>query len=155
MLLVKGIWKNSKRGFPRGIVEKGEDPVACAVREVWEEIKYNAAIRINKDLFVESVRGEHIQKLFIIPDVSDESKFQPAEREIGDLRWFVIESLTLSRERPELVPIIEGIRKRVAENPQRATAIARRARLSFDTRFWISFSPRKTRGSRRDYSPLK
>lgn len=94
VLLVKGIWKDSKWAFPRGKIEDGEDFQTCAVREVEEETGFDCSDRLNKDDFVDDKDGVQFQRLYFISGVPDSTKFSAENRfEIERISWHEIASL--------------------------------------------------------------
>uniref|UniRef100_V9KRM2 m7GpppN-mRNA hydrolase n=1 Tax=Callorhinchus milii TaxID=7868 RepID=V9KRM2_CALMI len=97
-LLVQGYLAKSGWGFPKGKVNKEEAPHDCAVREVLEETGFDIRDRICKDDFIEQRINDQLARLYIIPGVPKETKFNPKTRkEIRNIEWFSIEKLPCHR----------------------------------------------------------
>ncbi|XP_035464279.2 m7GpppN-mRNA hydrolase isoform X1 [Scophthalmus maximus] len=97
-LLVQGYLAKSGWGFPKGKVNEDEAPHDCAVREVMEETGFDIKNRISKDRFIETKITDQVVRLYIIPGVSKDTKFNPKTRkEIRNIEWFPIEKLPCHR----------------------------------------------------------
>ncbi|KAM3597756.1 uncharacterized protein V6R79_008834 [Siganus canaliculatus] len=97
-LLVQGYLAKSGWGFPKGKVNEDEAPHDCAVREVMEETGFDIKNRICKDVYIEQKITDQLVRLYIIPGVSRETKFNPKTRkEIRNIEWFPIEKLPCHR----------------------------------------------------------
>ncbi|XP_060873736.1 m7GpppN-mRNA hydrolase [Metopolophium dirhodum] len=98
VLLVQSYWTKTSWGFPKGKVNQDEDPLNCAVREVYEEIGYDIGSVINKNDYIETVLNDQINRLYIVPGVSMKTKFSPQTRnEIGSIEWFALDKLPSNR----------------------------------------------------------
>lgn len=98
VLLVQGYLAKSGWGFPKGKVNEEEAPHDCAVREVMEETGFDIKNRICKDMFIEQKISDQLVRLYIIPGVPNETKFNPKTRkEIRNIEWFPIEKLPCHR----------------------------------------------------------
>ncbi|XP_072310274.1 m7GpppN-mRNA hydrolase [Eucyclogobius newberryi] len=98
VLLVQGYLAKSGWGFPKGKVNEEEAPHDCAVREVMEETGFDIKNRISKDMFIEQKITDQLVRLYIIPGVSKDTKFNPKTRkEIRNIEWFPIEKLPCHR----------------------------------------------------------
>ncbi|KAM9841442.1 m7GpppN-mRNA hydrolase [Aulostomus maculatus] len=98
VLLVQGYLAKSGWGFPKGKVNEDEAPHDCAVREVLEETGFDIKNRICKDMYIEQKITDQLVRLYIIPGVSKETKFNPKTRkEIRNIEWFSIEKLPCHR----------------------------------------------------------
>ncbi|XP_072227991.1 m7GpppN-mRNA hydrolase [Leuresthes tenuis] len=98
VLLVQGYLAKSGWGFPKGKVNEDEAPYDCAVREVLEETGFDIKNRICKDMFIEQKITDQLVRLYIIPGVSKDTKFNPKTRkEIRNIEWFPIEKLPCHR----------------------------------------------------------
>lgn len=75
-LLVKGWKKGASWSFPRGKINKDEDDMVCAVREVLEETGFDCDGMARKDDFVEVVMREQNLRLYIIPGVPEDTAFE-------------------------------------------------------------------------------
>ncbi|XP_026152895.1 m7GpppN-mRNA hydrolase isoform X2 [Mastacembelus armatus] len=98
VLLVQGYLAKSGWGFPKGKVNEDEAPHDCAVREVLEETGFDIKNRICKDMYIEQKITDQLVRLYIIPGVSKDTKFNPKTRkEIRNIEWFPIEKLPSHR----------------------------------------------------------
>lgn len=98
VLLVQGYLAKSGWGFPKGKVNEDEAPHDCAVREVLEETSFDIKDRISKDVYIEHKITDQLARLYIIPGVSRDTKFNPKTRkEIRNIEWFPIEQLPCHR----------------------------------------------------------
>lgn len=98
VLLVQGYLAKSGWGFPKGKVNEDEAPHDCAVREVMEETSFDIKNRICKDVYIEQKITDQLVRLYIIPGVSKDTKFNPKTRkEIRNIEWFPIEKLPCHR----------------------------------------------------------
>ncbi|XP_036386042.1 m7GpppN-mRNA hydrolase isoform X1 [Megalops cyprinoides] len=98
VLLVQGYLAKSGWGFPKGKVNEGEAPHDCAVREVLEETGFDIRDRICKDAYIEQKITDQLARLYIIPGVPKDTKFNPKTRkEIRNVEWFSIEKLPCHR----------------------------------------------------------
>jgi mRNA-decapping enzyme subunit 2 len=64
---------NNRFKFPRGKIDEGERPMACAAREVWEEVGYPIDDKINENDVIH--HREHLI-LYIVKDVPEDYIFQ-------------------------------------------------------------------------------
>lgn len=97
-LLVQGYLAKSGWGFPKGKVNEDEAPHDCAVREVLEETGFDIRNRICKDTFIEQKITDQLARLYIIPGVPKDTKFNPKTRkEIRNIEWFSIDKLPCHR----------------------------------------------------------
>ncbi|KAK3096563.1 hypothetical protein FSP39_001325 [Pinctada imbricata] len=93
-LLAQGFWTKSSWGFPKGKVNEEEAPHDCAVREVMEETGFDISNKINLEDFLENHFNDQLTRLYIVPGVGLDTKFQPKTRkEIKNLQWFPVEAL--------------------------------------------------------------
>lgn len=98
VLLVQSYWTKTSWGFPKGKVNQDEDPLNCAIREVYEEIGFDISGTIIKDDYIETVLNDQINRLYIVPGVSMKTKFSPQTRnEIGSIEWFALDKLPSNR----------------------------------------------------------
>ncbi|UYV71803.1 DCP2 [Cordylochernes scorpioides] len=80
VLLVQGYWAKSSWGFPKGKLNENEQNFNCAIREVREETGFDISKIINQEEYIEHTLNEQTIRLYIIPGVSEETKFQPQTR---------------------------------------------------------------------------
>ncbi|XP_043920144.1 m7GpppN-mRNA hydrolase [Protopterus annectens] len=98
VLLVQGYLAKSGWGFPKGKVNEEEAPHDCAAREVLEETGFDIRDRISKDVFIELKINDQLARLYIIPGVPRDTRFNPkTRREIRNIEWFLIEELPCHR----------------------------------------------------------
>lgn len=98
VLLVQGYLAKSGWGFPKGKVNEDEAPHDCAVREVLEETGFDIRDRICKDTYIEQKITDQLARLYIIPGVAKDTKFNPKTRkEIRNIEWFSVEQLPCHR----------------------------------------------------------
>ncbi|MFH4975263.1 hypothetical protein AB6A40_001972 [Gnathostoma spinigerum] len=99
VLLVHGYYaaKNSW-GFPKGKVNENEDPMACAAREVLEEVGYDISEKMRHNQLIQKFINETMTRLYIIEDVPVDFPFSPRTRnEIGKIQWFPVWDLPVDR----------------------------------------------------------
>lgn len=99
VVLVKGWKKGSNWSFPRGKINKDEDDLDCAVREVYEETGYDirAAGLVPEADEVKYIdipmREQHI-RLYVFRDVPMDTHFEPKTRkEISRIEWYRLSDL--------------------------------------------------------------
>ncbi|KAG3265832.1 decapping mRNA 2 [Ictidomys tridecemlineatus] len=98
VLLVQGYLAKSGWGFPKGKVNKEEAPHDCAAREVFEETGFDIKDYICKDDYIELRINDQLARLYIIPGIPKDTKFNPkTRREIRNIEWFSIEKLPCHR----------------------------------------------------------
>ncbi|XP_074058864.1 m7GpppN-mRNA hydrolase isoform X3 [Macrotis lagotis] len=98
VLLVQGYLAKSGWGFPKGKVNKEEAPHDCAAREVFEETGFDIRDYICKDDYIELRINDQLARLYIIPGIPKDTKFNPkTRREIRNIDWFSIEKLPCHR----------------------------------------------------------
>ncbi|RWS22036.1 m7GpppN-mRNA hydrolase-like protein [Leptotrombidium deliense] len=94
VLMVQGFWAKSSWGFPKGKVNKEEDPVVCAVREVREETGFDCSSLVDENEYIELKIRDTLQRLYIVHGVNKDTNFQPQTRhEIRSIEWFAIKDL--------------------------------------------------------------
>lgn len=98
-LLVQSYFAKNSWSFPKGKVNEDEDPVKCAIREVYEETGFDCGHLINGDDYLEGQTSNYqYTRLYIVKNVPIETKFCPKTRnEIKDCSWFVIDLLPINR----------------------------------------------------------
>uniref|UniRef100_A0A8B9UBX3 m7GpppN-mRNA hydrolase n=1 Tax=Anas zonorhyncha TaxID=75864 RepID=A0A8B9UBX3_9AVES len=98
VLLVQGYLAKSGWGFPKGKVNKEEAPHDCAAREVFEETGFDIKDYISKEEYIELRINDQLARLYIIPGVPKNTKFNPkTRREIRNIEWFSIDKLPCHR----------------------------------------------------------
>jgi mRNA-decapping enzyme subunit 2 len=90
VVLVQGFWVKASWGFPKGKVEEEETEVNCAIREVLEETGFDITTLIKGDEYLQIQINEQVIRLYIITNVSRNTKFEPrTRREIKVLAFFL------------------------------------------------------------------
>lgn len=99
VVLVKGWKKGANWSFPRGKINKDEDDLICAIREVYEETGYDLQAA---GLVPENRQVKHItlpirdqdMRLYVFRDVPMDTHFEPKTRkEISKIQWWRISDL--------------------------------------------------------------
>ena len=92
-LLVKS-WKGTNWGFPKGKIDKDEEKVSCATREVLEEVGYDISERVDPAVYIETQWQQQTIRLYIVPGVPDDFPFETrTKKEIGEIAWHKIKEL--------------------------------------------------------------
>ncbi|ROL48600.1 m7GpppN-mRNA hydrolase [Anabarilius grahami] len=98
VLMVQGYLAKSGWGFPKGKVNEDEAFHDCAVREVLEETGFDIRDRICKKTYIEQRISDQLARLYIIPGVPKDTKFNPKTRkEIRNIEWFPVDKLPCHR----------------------------------------------------------
>lgn len=99
LLLVKGWKKNANWSFPRGKINKDEDDLVCAIREVYEETGFDlqAAGCVPENRQVKSIHlplRDQDMMLYVFRDIPMDTHFEPRTRkEISKIQWWRISDL--------------------------------------------------------------
>ncbi|KFY73459.1 hypothetical protein V499_06452 [Pseudogymnoascus sp. VKM F-103] len=149
VVLVKGWKKGANWSFPRGKINKDEDDLDCAVREVYEETGYDirAAGLVPDSEEVKYIdipmREQHI-RLYVFRDVPMDTHFEPRTRkEISKIEWYRLSDLPAFRKKnhqtgndaevaknankfymvaPFLVPLKKWVQQQKKKDSDRATS---------------------------------
>ncbi|KAH8653355.1 Dcp2, box A domain-containing protein [Xylariales sp. PMI_506] len=104
-VLVRGWKKGSNWSFPRGKINKDEDDLDCAIREVYEETGFDiqAAGLVPEDRDVKyievTMQNQHL-RLYVFRDVPMDTVFEPKTRnEIGKIQWYSLQDLPAFRNK--------------------------------------------------------
>jgi mRNA-decapping enzyme subunit 2 len=104
-VLVKGWKKGANWSFPRGKINREEDDLVCAMREVYEETGYDieAAGLVPADRNVKHIditlRDQHMS-LFVFRGVPMNTVFEPRTRkEISKIQWWSLVDLPAYRKK--------------------------------------------------------
>ncbi|XP_026074953.1 m7GpppN-mRNA hydrolase-like isoform X3 [Carassius auratus] len=98
VLMVQGYLAKSGWGFPKGKVNEDEAFHDCAVREVLEETGFDIRDRICQKSYIEQRISDQLVRLYIIPGVPKDTKFNPKTRkEIRNIEWFPMDKLPCHR----------------------------------------------------------
>ncbi len=86
-------------GFPRGKINKDEQPSSCALREVLEETGYDASANLLLEEYIDFTNRKQQIRLYLCPNVAEDTMFETRTRnEIKKIAWFKIEELPMSFE---------------------------------------------------------
>lgn len=105
VVLVKGWKKGANWSFPRGKINKDEDDLDCAVREVYEEtgLDLRAAGLVpteKRPKYIEIAMREQQLRLYVFRDVPMDTNFQPRTRkEISKIQWYKLSELPAFRRK--------------------------------------------------------
>lgn len=105
VVLVKGWKKGANWSFPRGKINKDEDDLDCAVREVYEEtgmdLRAHGLVPANgKTKHITIVMREQQLRLYVFRDVPMDYNFQPQTRkEISKISWYKLSELPTFRKK--------------------------------------------------------
>ena len=105
VVLVKGWKKGANWSFPRGKINKDEDDLDCAVREVYEEtgldLKAAGLVPTEKrPKYIEISMREQQLRLYVFRDVPMDTNFQPRTRkEISKIQWYKLSELPAFRKK--------------------------------------------------------
>ncbi|KAL1842830.1 hypothetical protein VTJ49DRAFT_3997 [Mycothermus thermophilus] len=104
-VLVKGWKKGANWSFPRGKINKDEDDLECAIREVYEEtgLDLKKAGLVPKDDEVKyiqiSMREQQI-RLYVFRNIPMDTVFEPKTRkEISKVEWYKLSELPAFRKK--------------------------------------------------------
>ena len=93
---------NTSFGFPKGKMNQGESDVACAVREVWEEIGINISQYVDPNEHLDYPEDSDEQRLFIVLGVQENVEFRINTRnEIGRVEWVRLNDIPSKKSRSE------------------------------------------------------
>ncbi|KAK0385792.1 hypothetical protein NLU13_6969 [Sarocladium strictum] len=104
-VLVKGWKKGANWSFPRGKINKDEDDLDCAIREVYEEtgLDLRAAGLVPKEAkpkYIEISMREQQLRLYVFRDVPMDTHFAPRTRkEISKIEWYKLSELPAFRRK--------------------------------------------------------
>ncbi|KAI0851779.1 hypothetical protein F5Y00DRAFT_217102 [Daldinia vernicosa] len=104
-VLVRGYKKGASWSFPRGKINKNEDDLDCAIREVYEETGYDLreAGLVDKNEPVhplEVTMHDQQVRLYVFRGVPEDTVFETRTRkEIGAIKWYKVEELPAYRKR--------------------------------------------------------
>lgn len=110
VVLVKGWKKGANWSFPRGKINREEDDLVCAIREVYEETGYDLQAA---GLVPENREVKHItlpirdqdMRLYVFRDVPMDTYFAPRTRkEISKIQWWRISDLPGFRRKGQQHP---------------------------------------------------
>ncbi|XP_044718061.1 dcp2, box A domain-containing protein [Hirsutella rhossiliensis] len=105
VVLVKGWKKGASWSFPRGKINKDEDDLDCAIREVYEETGLDLraaglAPTEKRPKYIEISMREQQLRLYVFRDIPMATDFQPRTRkEISKIQWYKLSDLPTFRKR--------------------------------------------------------
>ncbi|PHH79097.1 hypothetical protein CDD83_3896 [Cordyceps sp. RAO-2017] len=105
VVLVKGWKRGASWSFPRGKINKDEDDLDCAIREVYEEtgLDLRAAGLVpaeKKPKYIEISMREQQLRLYVFRGIPTETHFQPRTRkEISKIQWYKLSELPTFRKK--------------------------------------------------------
>ncbi len=104
-ILVKGYKKGANWSFPRGKINKDEDDLDCAIREVYEEtgLDIRAAGLVpppDEIKYIEITMREQQMRLYIFRNIPMDTYFEPKTRkEISKIEWYRLSELPAFRKK--------------------------------------------------------
>ncbi|KAK1750658.1 hypothetical protein QBC47DRAFT_91573 [Echria macrotheca] len=104
-VLVKGWKKGASWSFPRGKINKDEDDLDCAIREVYEETGFDIreaglVPRDDEVKYIEIMMREQDIRLYVFRDIPMDTVFQPKTRkEISKIQWYKLSELPAFRKK--------------------------------------------------------
>lgn len=107
-VLVKGWKKGAKWSFPRGKINKEEDDLDCAVREVWEETGYDLkeaglVLPAEQMKSITVTMREQSMMLYVFRGVPMDTYFEPRTRkEISKIDWYKLTDLPTVRRKNQV-----------------------------------------------------
>jgi mRNA-decapping enzyme subunit 2 len=115
VVLVKGWKKGANWSFPRGKINKDEDDLDCAVREVYEETGYDikGAGLVKDDLemkYIEVNMREQNMRLYVFRGVPMDTHFEPKTRkEISKIEWYKLTDLPTAKKSKHQEAVSESL----------------------------------------------
>lgn len=104
-LLVKGWKKGASWSFPRGKINKDEDDLECAIREVDEETGFDIKVaglvpKRDEVKYIEFTMHEQQIRLYVFRNVPMDTVFAPRTRkEISKIQWYKLSELPAFRKK--------------------------------------------------------
>ncbi|XXG96576.1 hypothetical protein Hte_002862 [Hypoxylon texense] len=104
-VLVRGYKKGASWSFPRGKINKDEDDLDCAIREVYEETGYDlreaGLVERNEPVHpLEVTMHDQQVRLYVFRGIPEDTVFETRTRkEIGAIRWYKVSDLPAYRKK--------------------------------------------------------
>ncbi|KAK5653112.1 hypothetical protein OQA88_9211 [Cercophora sp. LCS_1] len=104
-VLVKGWKKGANWSFPRGKINKDEDDLDCAIREVYEETGFDIkeaglVPRDDEVKYIQISMREQQIRLYVFRNIPMDTNFQPKTRkEISKIQWYKLSELPAFRKK--------------------------------------------------------
>lgn len=140
VLLVKGVKNNDGFSFPRGKINSGESPIACATREIYEEAGLTVEGLLDEKEYVaqdarKAPMGQFVTLFFVVVEEAGMNTKPQVLNEIGAIQWHSISRLIKEGNRSYLLPyFLPRIEEWVkAKNPNYVPA-ANHGRAVYDMR---------------------
>lgn len=115
VLLVQAWGKNAKWGFPKGKIAKDETEMQAAAREVYEETGFDFMTVLDPaadgdPFFIDSYAGGKLCRIFVIPNVPEDTLFETRTRkEISNIAWVPVSALPDPRQKAgDVAPATTG-----------------------------------------------
>jgi mRNA-decapping enzyme subunit 2 len=130
LLLVRS-WNGKAWGFPKGKIDKDEDKVACATREVLEEVGYDISANLVEAQYMETQWQQQTIRLYIVIGVPEDFQFVTrTKKEIGEIAWHKLKELPSSKDEQQkkdskfwmVVPFVNKLRRFLAEQQKQGKA---------------------------------
>lgn len=115
VVLVKGWKKGANWSFPRGKINKDEDDLDCAVREVYEEtgydVKESGLVKDERDMkYIEVNMREQNMRLYVFRGVPMDTHFEPKTRkEISKIEWYKLTDLPTAKKNKHQEAVDESL----------------------------------------------
>ena len=115
VVLVKGWKKGANWSFPRGKINKDEDDLDCAVREVYEETGYDikeaGLVRDDQEMkYIEVNMREQNMRLYVFRGVPIDTHFEPKTRkEISKIEWYKLTDLPTAKKSKHQEAVSESL----------------------------------------------
>ena len=126
VVLVKGWKKGANWSFPRGKINKDENDMDCAIREVYEETGFDlraaGLVKEEKEMkYIEVTMREQHMRLYVFRSVPKDANFEPKTRkEISKIGWYRLTDLpTLKKNKHQ-----EGTGESLAVNANKFYMVA-------------------------------
>lgn len=115
VVLVKGWKKGANWSFPRGKINKDEDDLDCAIREVYEETGYDikeaGLVKDDQEMkYIEVNMREQNMRLYVFRGVPMDTHFEPKTRkEISKIEWYKLTDLPTAKKSKYQEAVSEGL----------------------------------------------